>query len=105
MKALKILKERYKELSYFSETQREASNKLVSVLVEMVKVNEAIKELEALQQHIKSLEAQLANTEQLSCDGCTHEKQSSPLFIHCLGCNRAKHLKDKFHDINEPCRG
>ncbi|MFA5040033.1 MAG: hypothetical protein WC464_00165 [Bdellovibrionales bacterium] len=32
--------------------------------------DDAISELEALQQHIKSLEAQLANTEQLTCKTC-----------------------------------
>ena len=88
MKALEILKR-------FSDRRESAHGRDRSYVATLREINEAIAELEA----------KLPNTEQLSCDGCTHEKQSSPLFIHCLGCNRAKHLKDKFHDINEPCRG
>lgn len=55
-KALEILKE-YSNIDFGCDMSE--NNK---------RITEAIKELEALQQHIKSLEAQLANTEQLTCE-------------------------------------
>jgi hypothetical protein len=30
---------------------------------------------------------------------------SSPLYIHCIGCNRNKGLHDKFQDKDEPTKG
>lgn len=41
----------------------------------------------------------------LTCVNCIHEKMSSPLYIHCTGCNRNKGLHDRFHDKDEPTKG
>jgi hypothetical protein len=79
--ALTLLKDRYKELSFFSETHRKSSQKLVLCLVEMVKLNSAIKELEALQ-------------EVKSCEGCMDF--SNGVCTDLDWCKRDNRLTDNF---------
>ena len=40
-----------------------------------------------------------------TCEGCEHEKQSSPLYIYCIGCFRLKTLIDRFVDKEKPQKG
>lgn len=64
MKALKILKEKAFVVPANGNKIYKAED-----------IDEAISELEALQQHIKSLESQLSsNPLQLTCDGCKKEQ-------------------------------
>lgn len=55
--------------------------------------DDAIEYVDRLEQHIKSLEAQLANTEQLTCDGCRWDAKVKHIQTHphCLDCIRGEH--------------
>lgn len=52
-------------------------------------IDELFDQQDQLQQHIKSLEAQLANTEQLTCDGCINKPNIGDNYDDICGyCSR-----------------
>lgn len=49
--------------------------------------------ISSLEQHIKSLEAQLDNTEQLTCIGCKY--YDATMYVeYCDGCKRNENILD-----------
>lgn len=54
-----------------------------------------------LQQHIKSLEARLGNTEQLTCDGCIYSICDATAYAECASacykCVRQPYKKDMYN--------
>lgn len=87
-------------------TREEAKKKLWSSgsinTLSKVECDSIINEVfDSLEQHIKSLEAQLSNKEQLTCEGCVHLKQLTDEYGNYTMCgipieNCSRRLVDRY---------